>query len=348
MILSATLIIKNEEENLPRCLDSIKDLVDEIVVVDTGSTDRSIEIAKSYDAKVFEHPWEDDFSLHRNQAFDYATGSWTFVIDGDEELAKSEVNPKEFKKRLGNIHKDVAALAVMVEEDHGDRLTSWPGARFFRMSANPHYEGCVHNSCSYDGKAAMTDIKIIHYGYHLSKEKMDQKRARTMGLLEKRIKKDPDDYNALYYLAQMAFNAKRHDDVVKYATKCFGLLPEKKRRDPQFYATLYMWGADAYLKLGDGGNALAWIEKGLEYNPMDVDLNFLLTNLSIRCEWKNRTISAGETYLEAIKQVSAKEVTSKFANPLKMEDFIPRTMYFLGAAHQKSVEKWVGYAKEFI
>jgi len=344
MKLSATLIIKNEEESLPRCLDSIKDLVDEIVVVDTGSVDKSIEIAKSYGAKVFEHPWQDDFSFHRNQAFGYATGDWAFVIDADEQLIKDEVDPKQFKTRLANVHKEVAALAVTVEENQGSKTSSWPGARFFRMSANPIYKGCVHNNCSYDGKVAMTDIKIIHYGYHLSEEKMLAKKKRTTDLLEKRILKDPDDYNALYYLSQMAFNAKKYEDVIKYAVRCFELLPEKKRRNPQFYATLYMWGADAYLHLNDGGNALAWIDKGLEYNPMDVDLNFLLTNLSVRCGWKDRTISAGETYLEAVKQIKCKDVTSKFMNPLKMEDFVSRTMYFLGVVHQKSVKKWMGYA----
>jgi glycosyltransferase involved in cell wall biosynthesis len=344
MKLSATMIVRNESENLPRCLESIKGLVDELIVVDTGSDDDTIKISKSFGAKVFEHPWEDDFSKARNQSFSHASHSWSMVLDADEELIKAEVNPKQFKDRLGKIDKEVAALAVMVEENHGDRLTSWPGARFFRMSANPQYEGCVHNNCSYDGMVAMTDIKIIHYGYHLSTEKMVAKKKRTMDLLEKRILTDPDDYNALYYMAQMAFNAKKYDDVIKYATRCFELLPRKKRQDPQFYATLYMWGADAYLKLDDGGNALAWIEKGLEYNPMDVDLNFLLTNLSLRCGYKNRTLSAGGTYLEAVKQVKSKAVTSKFANPLKMEDFISRTMYFLGVEHRKSVEKWMGYA----
>jgi len=335
------MIIRDEEENLPRCLDSIKDLVDELIVVDTGSVDRSIEIAKSYGAKVFEHPWQDDFAFHRNQSFGYASGSWVLVLDADEELIAENVTAEAFKSRLGKIHKDIAALAVNIKEEREGTVTSWPGARFFRMSANPIYKGCVHNNCHYDGMVAMTDIEIIHYGYHLSPEKMAAKQKRTTGLLEKRINQDPDDYNALYYMAQMASNAKKFDDVIKYASKCLNLLPEKKKRNLQFYATLYLWGAQAYLALGDGGNALAWIDKGLEFNPMDVDLNFLLTNLSVRCGWKDRTISAGETYFEAIKQVESKEVTSKFENPYDMKGFIPRTMYFLGAVHQNEVKKWM-------
>ena len=66
--LSACMIVKNEEELLPRCLESIKDAVDEIIVVDTGSTDRTVEIAESFGAKVYHHPWNDDFSAARSHA----------------------------------------------------------------------------------------------------------------------------------------------------------------------------------------------------------------------------------------------------------------------------------------
>ena len=84
--LSACMIVRDEENNLHRCLTSIKDVVDEIVVVDTGSEDRTVEIAKSFGAKVFHHPWEGDFSKHRNQSISYAKGKWIFIIDADEEL----------------------------------------------------------------------------------------------------------------------------------------------------------------------------------------------------------------------------------------------------------------------
>ena len=84
--ISACMMVKNEEAFLPRCLESIKDVVDEIIVVDTGSTDRTAEIAKSYGAKVYHHPWENNFSKHRNQSISYATGDWIFILDGDEEV----------------------------------------------------------------------------------------------------------------------------------------------------------------------------------------------------------------------------------------------------------------------
>ncbi len=85
MKISAVLIVKNEEEILATALESVKDF-DEIIVVDTGSTDRTIEIAKRYTDKVFNFPWIDDFSAARNHAIEKATGDWIFSIDADHEL----------------------------------------------------------------------------------------------------------------------------------------------------------------------------------------------------------------------------------------------------------------------
>ena len=84
--ISACMMVRDEEKLLPQCLKSIKDHVDEIIVVDTGSRDNTIAIAESFGASVYHHPWEAHFSKHRNQSLEYACGSWLFIIDADEEL----------------------------------------------------------------------------------------------------------------------------------------------------------------------------------------------------------------------------------------------------------------------
>ena len=80
------MIVKNEEAFLEKCLESVKNYIDEIIIVDTGSTDKTVEIASRYTDKVYFHPWEGNFSKARNQALSYATCDWIFQIDGDEEL----------------------------------------------------------------------------------------------------------------------------------------------------------------------------------------------------------------------------------------------------------------------
>src|SRR5471030_2615411 len=84
--VSLCMIVKDEEEYLPRCLYSINDIVDEIIIVDTGSSDKTVEIAKSYGAKVYYFKWNSNFSEARNESLKYATKDWILILDADDEL----------------------------------------------------------------------------------------------------------------------------------------------------------------------------------------------------------------------------------------------------------------------
>jgi len=88
MTIALTMIIRNEESNLSRCLESIKNVVDEIIIVDTGSTDTSIDIANKYKAKISNYEWADDFSAARNKALEQVQSDWVLHLDADECLSK--------------------------------------------------------------------------------------------------------------------------------------------------------------------------------------------------------------------------------------------------------------------
>ena len=89
--LSVCMIVRDEEKNLPRCLESVESVADELIIVDTGSKDNTISIAKDFGAKIFHFEWCDDFSAARNQYLKYATGNWILQIDADEELLLESV-----------------------------------------------------------------------------------------------------------------------------------------------------------------------------------------------------------------------------------------------------------------
>ncbi len=129
--ISACMIVKNEEELLPGCLDSIRDWVDEIVIVDTGSTDRTVEIAESYGAKIFHQPWEGDFSKHRNYSIELATCDWVFIIDADERFS-----PDDVPLTLQAVNSDeVQVISINVfnlYKDTDNKITSVNSPRFFR------------------------------------------------------------------------------------------------------------------------------------------------------------------------------------------------------------------------
>ena len=110
MKLSVCMIVKNEEKTLARCLYSIKDIADEIVVVDTGSTDKTTDIAQEFGAKVFSLDWKDDFSAARNFSLEKATGAWILIIDADEVLSK-DVGDK--LKTVLSQQKDFKAFKIL-------------------------------------------------------------------------------------------------------------------------------------------------------------------------------------------------------------------------------------------
>uniref|UniRef100_A0A6M3L7K6 Putative glycosyltransferase n=1 Tax=viral metagenome TaxID=1070528 RepID=A0A6M3L7K6_9ZZZZ len=283
-MISAALIVKDEQDLLPGCLESIKAWVDEIVVVDTGSTDRTVELAESFGAKVFYHPWQNDFSLHRNQAIGYAAGPWILIIDADERLHPPEITPEEFRKRFRMALEEgaVSAFGVAVHEIHpwsNQRLSTWPSARFFRKDRNFYYRGSIHNEPRIDGAGAWSDIQILHHGYSIDEWTLKKKRTRTLNLLLDRLKKNPQDYTAAYY-ASMTYLAQGENLLgISFGTRCLEQLPVNIVDDFDFYGGLYYAISQAYVKLLDLEKAWSFAKKGLDFFPDDLDLNFAMAHI---------------------------------------------------------------------
>ena len=299
MRVSACMIVKNEEKMLPRCLESIK-WVDELVVVDTGSNDDTMKIAGSYGAKVYHHPWENDFSLHRNQSIGYATCDWLLIIDADEEIVS---DMQYFKDRLPRIDSHIGALAVSMQEvNDGRPTTSWLSLRFFRRASNLRYKNVVHNKATYLGIAAGTDIKINHYGYSLTPDKMKEKLKRSEALLHERLKDNPDDFNCFYYLTQMRIGEKLYDEAEEYGLKFFHTVPIGTDSF-QFYGVMYFYMAWIYLHKDDGEKAYAWAKKGLESYPDDLDLNYVVAEIGWRSKREDDFKTHSKKYFELLPQV---------------------------------------------
>jgi len=202
--VSACMIVKNEEEFLPNCLESIRSWVDEIIVVDTGSTDRTVEIAQSYGAKVFHQAWEGDFSKARNFSLAQATKEWIFIIDADEEFVAEDI-PLIRQVMAQNQFRLVSINVYNVNRETGDVTSFLPSYRLYRRDAGFYYDGIVHNQLKYapDEAALRVGVRLKHYGYSLSPERMKQKLARSRSLLEQQIAANPDDPYPHFNYAQL-------------------------------------------------------------------------------------------------------------------------------------------------
>ncbi|RKY88244.1 hypothetical protein DRQ09_03195 [candidate division KSB1 bacterium] len=194
--LSLCMIVKNEEENLPVCLDSVKDIVDEIIIVDTGSTDGTKRVAEKYGAKIFDFEWCNDFSRARNFSISKASGDWILYLDADEKVEKEDC-----KKILDIIkNKDLMAVNLYeyIPQQKGNIFKSVASdyCRLFRNHPDVKFEGAVHEQIlpsikRIGGKVIKSNIKIIHWGFAISEEKKIKRNKRNLMLLLEEEKFNP-------------------------------------------------------------------------------------------------------------------------------------------------------------
>ena len=205
MSISLCMIAKNEEENLARCLNSVKGLVDEIILVDTGSEDRTVPIALQYGAKVFGQPWNDSFSEARNYALSKASGDWFLIMDADDEL-KSE----DREALLGLVREagttDVYCCRTLsysgCRADCGSVLVTM-SIRLIRSGKGLFYRGRVHEQLTGPGgppRITATGIRFYHYGYLLSQIEKKGKHVRNIALIRRELKEDPENGFMLFNL----------------------------------------------------------------------------------------------------------------------------------------------------
>lgn len=188
-MISVSMIVKNEESCLAKCLESVRG-ADEIVIVDTGSTDKTIEIAKKYTDKVFtDYKWNDNFAEARNHALSKCKGQWVFWIDADDRL----VTPFE------NIRRAVSTedKAVSIKLISGNSHHYFPNLH--RRRRDIYWQGAAHNYLTGLGDYETTDDIVIKRGYSPTHKKNPD---RTLNILLKEVRRDPSLTRETYYLAR--------------------------------------------------------------------------------------------------------------------------------------------------
>jgi len=231
------MIVRDEEASLARCLASFAEHVDELVVVDTGSTDRTIEIAESFGARVVRWAWRDDFAAARNVSLDAATGDWCVLVDADDvfpdgEAAKLRRAAEKLDARgidIGAIEKHEATCPDDAPADvvSGAARCGDPNWVVMLTRRAPHlrYRGIVHESLEpamreAGGRGGVFRVRVVHYGAIQAVRDALGKDARNEALLRRRLATDPDDVEAAGYLAVALAAVHRIDearDVVEAA-----------------------------------------------------------------------------------------------------------------------------------
>jgi tetratricopeptide (TPR) repeat protein len=199
-------IVKNEEGNLPRCLASVQGWVDELVVVDTGSTDRTVAIAESYGARIGHFAWCNDFAAARNASLALATQDWVLVLDADEVLV---VRDGGWREQLGVLPDSIWACALDWFNVGTERGVGGTYLRLFRRSPDLRFVGAFHETIAYRGQpvpeTAVVDflevLAIAHDG-HTPAALARKNSERNIPLLEYQREAGTLDLYLLYALAE--------------------------------------------------------------------------------------------------------------------------------------------------
>lgn len=212
--ISVCMIVKNEEEALARCLDSVQKFADEIIIVDTGSTDRTKEIAKNYTNKVYDFTWIDDFAAARNFSFSHATKEYILWLDADDVVSEDDGNKILRLKQTLDWSVDAVTMDYNLAFDaYGNVTTSLRRNRLVKRSKHFQWLGAVHEYLAVHGKIIDSDIAIMHKSeWHDS--------DRNLRIYEKRLAKgEPFTPRDQFYYANELFDHKQYEKAIEWYQK---------------------------------------------------------------------------------------------------------------------------------
>ncbi len=228
--ISLCMIVKNEEHRLATCLESVQGVVDQIVIVDTGSTDGTVALAKNFGAEVYYRAWDGDFAAARNEALKHCTGEWILYLDADESLTVQTI--PLVRETLSQLNPQVGGVICTIISPHRQEDTStevhrggYP--RIFRNYGYPRVEfrGRVHEQITpslLECGAYIVDspICILHTGYDIDRDQMEVKVKRNYELLIRHVQEEPLNAYAWFQLGQTLGRmnmAAKSEEALKFA-----------------------------------------------------------------------------------------------------------------------------------
>jgi tetratricopeptide (TPR) repeat protein len=218
-LISLCMIVKNEEDVILRCLESVKDAVDEMIVVDTGSTDRTVELAASAGAQVYPREWRSDFAAARNESIELATGRWILVLDADETL---EENHGAQLRELVSAMPDIDGFFVQIVNYIGTEAkrigsSTSSSMRLFRNMPGYRYEGRIHEqivqpiiNANPAARLHYSSLQLNHGGYLPEVVQKKNKVQRNMELLEQELAHTDNESFHRYNLGIEYMRAGKH------------------------------------------------------------------------------------------------------------------------------------------
>ena len=311
-LLSAILVVKNEERNIAKCLVSLTGLVDEVVVLDTGSTDQTVEIAKLCGAKVYHEPWRDNWAYTNNLALSYAKGEWALLVDADETLTDTDCSA--VRQRLRDVKQDVLFVRMPIQFVDGT-LREQHSLRVIRKSSGAKWVYPIHSQIVLPPpekeEEASAKIDVSHsgitlhdHGYSISNDVNREKCRRNLRIVDRWEAElraghafpdspalSPDvERHIAHTILKSAWGIEDWGRCVEAAGDIIRL-NEGSQHHALAVEEACILGAAALLNLKRYDAASKLIRRGQEYAPDNPDVHFVASAVAL--EWYASTIQGG-------------------------------------------------------
>lgn len=264
--ISVCIIAKNEEKYIEECLKRLQPYGFEIIVTDTGSTDRTKEIATKYADKVLDFEWINDFSAARNFCASHASNPWILSLDCDEYVSRVDVKTirilmQKFPRYTGVIRLKNLILDAEGKSGYGtDDVTRFYNKNFYSFDFPIHEQVCAYDLAKRDEpqQCFLLPMEVIHHGYALPPEEMRKKQERNLKLLYKNLENKPEDAYTYFQIAQSEFILGNYDKAISFYEKGLSFQPSAEYIYVQVMITSL---AKAYVKCGQYEAAMNLMEK---------------------------------------------------------------------------------------
>lgn len=271
--ISLCMIAKNEEEFLAQCLDSVEGLVDEIILVDAGSEDRTVDIARRYGARVFHRPWDGSFANARNAALREARGKWILVLDADEAIYPGQQESIRGLAEKAEIRWYYFKTASFESESCSNAVENL-NLRLFPNSGAYVYRRDIHESLEAEGEkppaAVLAGTRVAHYGYLRRVFSAKKKYQRNIDAILAALEQDPEDHFQQFNLASTYYAAEQFDKAVEAYERFQAICPDHQM------LSAYTLKAISLLCLGNAARAVETIEQLLAITTRFPDAYFIL------------------------------------------------------------------------
>lgn len=265
--LSVCMIVKDEEALLSRCLESVKGIADEIIIVDTGSTDRTKQIAENFGAKIYDYVWSNDFAAARNESLRHAVGKWILVLDADEYLGSNDhskwIEFLQKEKPEAHLAYTLPVINFTGEKDYQEEMTTAPVTRLFPNFKGIHFERPIHEQLTRGGKEKLLhkkiSLEIYHTGYQLQRVTEKSKHERNMSIFNEMKKANKLSAYDWFTLGNQYRFGKEEEE----ALQCYERAAKGATAKEAWYSHCLMGLISLYFKNGRLDSSWRWTEKEL-------------------------------------------------------------------------------------